>query len=243
MPIYVMQPLRSHLLQLVFWGGGKRRSLASDVGTTTSSKCYSVVTIRGSDSSLCFGVVGVGGVSFCIRKDCRIKVHEDAKFWLAGRVESVIFISRLPDAVVYTDPFVKEEVVTLETQLDWKNKSMTLPNWVRAFRAVTISENEKATVNDVEDKTKFLRDAERFRTPAKKRNKGEVDAEDKRQRKNLNEMSMVLLDNGLPPVDDADALDAVIIDGSMLKGGLTRIVAQIEANVATLGKAVQEVAD
>lgn len=222
--------------------GGRETAEPSDLGTT-SSKCYSVVTIRGSDPSLCFGVVGVGGVSFCIRKNCRIKVHEDTKIWLSGLDESVIFISRVPDAVVYTDPFVKIEAVTVETQEDWKNKTMTLPNWVRAFRAVTISENDKVSVNDVKVKTKFLNDAEKFRTPAKKRNKREEDDEVKTQKKNLYKTTMVLLDSGLPSVDDTDALDAVIIDGSMLKGGLTRIVARIEANVVTLGKAVQEAAN
>jgi hypothetical protein len=222
-------------------GVGVQEEEVNDVGTT-SSKRYSVVTVRGSDSSLCFGVVGVGGVSFCIRKNCRIKAHGDSKFWLAGRNESVIFISRVLDAVVYTDPFVKEGLVTLETQEHWKGKSMTLPSWVRSFRAVTISDtDEKVSIDDVKIKTKFLSDAEKFRTPAKKR-RTQLDDEDREgAKKFLNEMTVNLLDRALPSVDDVDALDAVIIDGSMLKGGLTRIVARVEANVSTLGEALREI--
>jgi hypothetical protein len=211
---------------------------------TSSSKRYTVVSVRGSDLSLCFGVVGVGGVSFCIRKHCRVKAHEDSKFWLHGRNETVIFFSRVQDAVVFADPYVGEISVAKETQEDWKSRTMTLPEWVRAFRAVTITESDReATVDDdVKAKTKFLSDAAKFRTPAKKSRDEMYDADDKEAKRFLSEVSVVLLDRALPSVDDVDALDAVIVDGSMLKGGLTRIVARIEANVATLGESLKEVA-
>lgn len=120
---------------------------------------------------------------------------------------------------------------------------MTLPEWVRAFRAVTITESDReATVADVKAKTKFLSDAAKFRTPAKKSRDEMYDVDDKDAKRFLSEVSVVLLDRALPSVDDVDALDAVIVDGSMLKGGLTRIVARIEANVATLGESLKEVA-
>jgi hypothetical protein len=223
---------------------GVREEASNDEGTI-SSKRYSVVSVRGSDLSLCFGVVGVGGVSFCIRKKCRVKAHEDSKVWLCGRDEAVMFISRVQDAVVYSDPYVEESLVAKETQDDWKGRTMTLPGWVKAFRAVTISENEddrKVTVDDVKVKTKFLSDAEKFRTPAKKKSRNDLYADDnKESRRLLEEISVELLDRALPSVDDSDALDAVIIDGSMLKGGLTRIVARVEANVITLGESLKQV--
>ena len=46
---------------------------------------------------------------------------------------------------------------------------------------------------------------------------------------------------GLPPVTEVEELDAVILGGSLLKGGLTRIVSEVETSVVVLGAALEEV--
>ena len=41
-------------------------------GTGDSKRVYPVVLVQGSDRTVCFGSVGVGSASFCIRKDCKV---------------------------------------------------------------------------------------------------------------------------------------------------------------------------
>ena len=57
------------------------------------SKSYSVVSVLGSDPTVCFGSVGAGGVSFCVRQNCTIKAHIESKVepWDSPE-ESRIFI-------------------------------------------------------------------------------------------------------------------------------------------------------
>ena len=46
---------------------------------------------------------------------------------------------------------------------------------------------------------------------------------------------------GLPPVAEFAELEAIVASGSLGKGGLTKIVSEVESNVVILGEAMQEV--
>ena len=49
----------------------------------------------------------------------------------------------------------------------------SLPRWVREFQAVTIADDATATNEEIREESKFLAEAELFRTPSKKRKGGD----------------------------------------------------------------------
>jgi hypothetical protein len=219
-------------------------------GTVSPLKSYSVVSVRGSDrDSLCMGVMSkTGRLGFCIRKNCVTKSHITKKFALSDEDSSFVFIVRVPGSNVFAEPCVKEELVPRAVLQEWRSTSTTLPNWVKAFRAVAVTDEVKMEAHDGEFKeTKFLEDAESFRTPFKKRKdpdenqEGEEEEDDAVSRLNRN-VKFLKHERGLPPGVDTAGLEALIADGSLGKGGLTRIVAEVETSVERLGDAMEEVA-
>jgi hypothetical protein len=193
-------------------------------------RCYPVVLVNGFDRSLCFGMVGrtsSRNASFCVRKDCKVKAHNIKKFGGLSENEAAFFIARVNDATVYSEPSVKEVQVPKETQEEWKGKMWTLSTWVRAFAAVSITDDGLASNEDIKTEMKFLADAEMFRTPTKKR-KSEV-------------VSVVAHQRSLPE-DGSPELEVMIADGSLGKGGLTKIVSRVETSVVDIGKALEEIA-
>jgi hypothetical protein len=183
-----------------------------------------------------------GQLGFCIKKNCNTKSHQGKKFGLAEDNESFVFIVRVPGSNVFVEPCVKESLVPEMMLKEWRATSTTLPNWVKAFRAVTITEDAEVSAATVGFKeTKFLDDAESFRTPFKKRKGGSGDQDKGVEREPMKFVKFSLHERGLPPVSNADELDAIVASGSLGKGGLTRIVSEVESSVITLGEAMEEV--
>ena len=61
-------------------------------GTTRKdSKLYSFARVNGEDSSGCFGVVGAGHASFCVRKGCNVRLHAEKKGFFSGTASLVRF--------------------------------------------------------------------------------------------------------------------------------------------------------
>ena len=104
----------------------------------TSSKLYSVIGIQASDSSVCFGSVGVGNASFCIRKGCTVKAHSETKVqpWV-GLSSNRVFIVRAPGSTVFLEPSVAEDQVPPELLADWKQQHQ---EWKSQFLEVLTPE-------------------------------------------------------------------------------------------------------
>lgn len=204
-------------------------------GTGALKRCFSVVLVRGFDRSLCFGAVGSGNASFCIRKDCKIKSHAENKAEGIDNLDSFYFIARVPGATVFSEPNVKEAQVPKETRDEWKDKAWTLPKWVRAFRAITIADDVEASNEDIKKESKLLSDADRFKTPSKKR-KAKTETDDTEP---LVMVSFEPHERSLPE-DGAPELETFI--SSLAKGGLSRIVARLESSVVGVGRALEEIA-
>lgn len=224
---------------------GVSKDLEGLKGTVSTAKTYSVVSVCASDSSvLCMGVMNnVGSLSFCIRKNCGTKSHTLNKYQLENSFDSFVFIARIPGASVFIEPCVKASEVPEAILAEWRAASTTLPNWVKAFRAVAVSyEEEKysAPVSGDFKETKFLADAESYRTPFKKQ-KGLEDRDAQEVGAVYKDVKVVVHERALPPVSDALRLEAFIASGSLGKGGLTRIVSEVETSLNTLGEAVRGV--
>lgn len=192
-------------------------------GTGSAKRCYPVVLVRGSDRSLCFGLVGSGNASFCIRKDCKIKAHAENKMVGIKSDGAFFFIARVPGATVFSEPHVKEAHVPRETRIEWMDKAWTLPQWVRVFRAVTIAYAAGASNDDIKEETQLLADAERFKTPSKKRKAGLSGKDDETEGgEELMTLEFIAHERSLPE-EGGGELDALITGGTMAKGGLTKI--------------------
>ena len=202
-------------------------------GTGDSKRVYSVVLVPAGDRSVCFGFIGVGNASFCIRRDCKIKSHMGNKS--VPLESSMFFISRVNGSTVFSQPSVAESKVPMGTQLEWEGKLWPLPNWVKAFRAVTITDDETATNDDIKTEFKLLGEAEAFRTPSKKR-KGMIGLSEP-----LSLVSIPAHTRSLPEVGDTE-LESMIEGGTLGRGGLTRIVSRLETSVVEMGKTLEEVA-
>lgn len=205
-------------------GGGGRTE-----GTGSPERCYPVVLVNGFDRSLCLGLIGRTGnrnASFCVRKDCKVKSHNIKKFGGLGDNEAAFFIARVSEATVYSQPSVKEAQVPKETQAEWQDQMWSLATWVRAFAAVTINDDGMASNEDIKMEIKFLAESEVFKTPTKKRK---------------SEVVSIVGHQKLLPEDGSPELELMIADGSLAKGGLTRIVSQIESSVVDMGKALEEI--
>lgn len=201
---------------------------------TLVSKLYPVVSVSGVDSSVCFGVVGAGSASFCIRNKCTVKSHADAKVDFAGRNEERVFICRKVNNSVFAQPSIALDRVPSDVWKEWSSKTTSLPGWVREFDAVDITDDVFATTSDVKIQKRALKDAvEVFKTPAKRKREmllGEP----------LADWTVVNHTRSLP-FDESSELEAVILSG-MGRGILTKIVAKLETSAVTLGDAMEEVA-
>lgn len=172
------------------------------------------------------------------------KSHIGKKFDLPEVDEAFLFIVRVPGSNVFMEPYVKESIVPKAVLMEWKTTATTLPNWVKAFRSVVITDASEVTVTNTDFKeTKFLADAESFRTPYKKKRGSGEQGEPKDDRTPaLREVRFDVHERALPTVGESEELEAVISGGSLGKGGLTRIVSEVESSVITLGMAMKEVA-
>ena len=61
-----------------------------DTGTNTS-KMFSAVKVNYSDSSLCFGTIGIGR-AFCVKRTCGVRSHADNKMPFVGLAATLVFI-------------------------------------------------------------------------------------------------------------------------------------------------------
>ena len=198
---------------------------------------------------MCMGVMSkTGQLGFCIRKNCSTKSHQTNKFSFGSDDnEAVIFIVWVAGSNVFAEPCVKEGLVPSPTLAEWRSMSTTLPNWVKAFRsvAITVDADAPSGVSGFKE-TKFMADAKTFRTPFKKRkqqeqesmkDEGEVD-----KGLSVKGVKFARHERGLPPVSAVEELDLMVASGSLGKGGLTKIVANVETSVVNLGDALEEVA-
>jgi hypothetical protein len=106
-----------------------------------SSKSYSVISVSSSDTSVCFGSVGAGNASFCVRQNCSIKAHSDSKvdLWEAGLGDNRIFIVRSPGSTVFAEPSVSMRQVPTEVWKNWQFQQLNLEEWNREFCAIDIA--------------------------------------------------------------------------------------------------------
>ena len=193
---------------------------------------------------MCMGLMSkTGELGFCIRKNCGTKSHQVKKFLLpVNASEACIFIVRVAGSNVFAEPFIKESLVPSAVLAEWRVTSTTLPNWVKAFRAVVITEDVEPLVVEGDFKeTKFLDDAESFRTPFKKR-KGTDDVGKDVKSEPRKVVKFARHTRGLSPVAEVEEVEAIVASGSLGKGGLTKIVSEVESSVIVLGEAMQEVA-
>ena len=132
--------------------GVSRSTISGNQGTVSSGKSYSVLSVCGSDrSAFCMGVMSrTGQLGFCIRKNCGIKSHQAKKFDLPGGddFEVWMFIVRVAGSNVFAEPLVKEALVPPTVLAEWRVTSSTLPNWVKAFRSVVITEEAEVSKVD-----------------------------------------------------------------------------------------------
>lgn len=202
-------------------------------GTGVESKrSYSVVLVPDGDRSMCFGLIGIGSGSFCIRKDCRVKSHISNK--MVSVDSPMFFISRVNGSTVFTQPAVVQSKVPSATQAEWTGKQWPLSTWVRAFRAISIADDALASSEDIKSEVQLLDEAEAFRTPSKKRKSQGGLTEP------LSILSIPSHQRTLPEVGDSD-LDAMIDGQTLGRGGLTRIVSRLETSMVEMGKTLEEV--
>ena len=199
------------------------------------------MSVTGSDRSVCFGIVGKGGGSFCIRKHCTISAHADAKISFQGKDETSFFICRGGEGgtVIYSQPSIDELRVPVEVSKGWKDQMMTLADWRLAFRAVENADDVGATVEEIKKEVSFLNDTSNFRTPSKKRKERMMSDEGSGTMGTVDFVSHI---RGLPE-DLTKELDEVITTNSVDKGTLTRIVARLESSMVLQGAALEAVAE
>ena len=144
----------------------------SPEGTGNLKRCYPVVLVRGDDRSVCFGMVGAGSGSFCVRSDCKVKSHVTNK--AKGFKGSAFFISRVIGGTVFSQPSVREDQVPSSVRVEWEGKQWPLAKWVRAFQAITIADDGMASKEDIKVEVDMLAEADLFRTPAKRERESRV---------------------------------------------------------------------
>lgn len=106
-------------------------------GWLMSLKPYSVVSVRRLDPTICFGSVGIGIASFCVKKHCRTKAHVDAKLIDVWEVpgDTRIFIMRSENGTVFIEPSIAFD----------QSQQLTLAEWNREFCAVEIADDAYAS--------------------------------------------------------------------------------------------------
>jgi hypothetical protein len=148
--------------------------------------------------------------------------------------EPTFFIFRIAGSTVYCQPSVSQTKVPGSTQVDWEDKQWSLPNWVKAFQAISNEGDETVTSEDIQTGVRMLDEAEQFRTPSKKR---QFSAE---MSESFNLIPIPSHRRGLPKEGDP-GLDIMIEGGTLGKGGLTRIVSRVETSMVEMGKVLEEV--
>ena len=210
-------------------------------GTKRSgSKLYSVASVAGWNSSFCFGLVGPGSGSFCVRKGCVVQSHGIRKCDFQGKDMTCVFIVREQGddvAAVYSNPCVDESKVPPEVRAEWRTKLATPKEWAVEFQAVENADSALATSEDIKDEASLLVKAERFRTPLKKRKEDDIEWEDD----TLGELIFEKYTRTLPNDESAELTD-MIANKKLEKGMLTKIVARLESSTITQDAVISEVA-
>ena len=202
-------------------------------GMGDSKRCYPIVLVDGGDRSICFGSVGLGSASFCVRSDCKIKSHMINK--VKGFEGPAFYITRLIGGTVFSQPSVRKDQVPRDVQSEWEGQMWPLGKWVRAFQAIAIADDGLASNEDIKVEVNLLAEAELFRTPSKKR-KGEASLDQNRTLRSVRVISHVMA----LPEDGSSELESVISGGSLGKGGLTRIVSRLEASTTGIAQSLAE---
>jgi hypothetical protein len=218
-----------------FSGGGRFSQ-----GSVSSLKMYSVVRISGGDESICFGSVGTGNASFCIKKHCSIKAHMESKVSIMGIRSTRIFISRKVGSTVFVEPSVDSSKISAEVWENWKQKQGSLREWNQEFCAVDIADRESATMDEVKLESSFLSRAEKdFKTPAKRAREGTgrgllIDEE---QGNPMGKATVRLHERTFPPVESAEWEELMGTKG-IKKSMVTLALSEIESSVIALGESI-----
>ena len=201
-------------------------------GTVNPKRLFAVGLVPGLDRSLCYGLIGTGNVSFCIRRHCKVKSHMVKK--AAILEEPAFFIFRVAGSTVYSQPSVHQKKVPSSTQMEWENKQWPLSKWVKAFQAITNAGDGTVTSEDIDTGVRMLDEAEQFKTPSKKR---QISV---KTSATPNLIPIPSHRRGLPKDGDQGLTD-MIEGGSLGKGGLTRMVSRVETSMVDMGKVLEEV--
>ena len=212
-----------------------------------STKSYSVISVCGLDSSLCFGSVGVGTASFCVRKHCGVKAHVDSKVdvWEVPD-ETRVFIMRPGSATVFTEPSIAFDRVPEDVWTNWQSQQYTLAEWNREFCAVEITNDAFATIAEIKEEASFLAKAKDFRTPSKRAREAT---------KATNESSYNTIAAGLssgmfvthvrmlPVVATEEELEEMVEGSGVDALVLAKVVSQVETSIVALGETLGMVSE
>ena len=142
----------SRLLPTVARNVGVSGIMSGLQGTVSTGKEYSVVSVRGTDSTVCFGLLGTAGgktAAFGVRENCNVKSHSETKFDFRGSETTWVFISRGVSTSMFTSPRTSEDVVPPAVRRSWVSKRMTLMGWVREIQAVENANNVLASEDEI----------------------------------------------------------------------------------------------
>ena len=123
----------------------------------------SCLLIHGDNRFFCFGVVGIGGASFCIHTNCKMKAHSANK--VVGLEGAGFYIGGVVGATAFAQPSVREDQVPRSVQSEWEGKCWLLQRWVREFQAVANADSAIASNDNIKTEVNMLADAKLFRTP------------------------------------------------------------------------------
>jgi hypothetical protein len=234
-------------------GGGRFGRTRS--GGLLSSKSFSVVSVSGSDPSVCFGAVGVGNASFCVRTNCSVKTHMDSKVEVWDSLEERrIFIVRTPGSTVFAEPSVSAARVPSEVWANWQLQTLTLAEWTREFCAVEIANNASASLAEIKEESSFLTKAKDFRTPSKRTREettnGSIEFRRLLSRGARVDGAFIPHFRLLPPLAEVEDSESSSSPGGWTEGGtgsddpnLIKVVTQVEASLVALGEALGVLAE
>jgi hypothetical protein len=214
-------------------------------------KSYSVISVEGSNPTICFGSVGIGSASFCVRKNCGVKAHVDTKTKLWDSQDNTrVFIVRGTGGTVFAEPSIGLSQVPSEVWTSWQSQQLTLTEWKREFCAVEITNDSSATIDEVKEETSFLIRAKDFRTPSKRFRESVSVSTDLHQLMDASDNKFVKHTRLLPVVREtgedeyntsseiSQQLDEVANDGR-----LSRVVSKVESSVVAVGEALEVLAE
>ena len=215
-------------------------------------KSYSVIGVDRSNPTICFGSVGIGSASFCIRRSCGIKAHADTKtkFWDSEH-DTRVFIVRGTGGTVFAEPSIGFSQIPTAVWASWQDQQLTLTEWKREFCAVEITNDAFATIDEVKEETSFLLKAKDFRTPSKRVRESTSVSADLHQLMDASDNKFVTHTRLLPVVresgeDEANEPSAEFsqqLDDVATEKQLSRIVSKIESSVVSVGQALEVLAE